>query len=64
MKSIIQFIGEVKLELSKVVWPKADEWYGATIVVLMLVCVFAVYLYLVDFGLSRLIEQIFKIYSK
>ena len=62
MKSIIQFISEVKLELLKVVWPKLDEWYGSTIVVLMLVCVFAVYLYFIDFGFSRLVAQIFKIY--
>ena len=62
MKSIIQFISEVKLELLKVVWPKLDEWYGSTIVVLMLVCVFAVYLYFIDCGFSRLVAQIFKIY--
>jgi len=63
MKSIIRFISEVKLELSRVVWPKMDEWMGSTIVVLILMCVFAIYLGLIDLGLDRLMRQIFKIYS-
>jgi len=63
MKSVVRFISEVKLELSRVIWPKMDEWVGSTMVVLILVCIFALYLGFVDVGLDRLMRQIFKIYS-
>ena len=63
MKSVVQFISEVKLELSKVIWPKMDEWSGSTIIVLILMSVFAAYLFFVDKGLDILMRQIFKIYS-
>ncbi len=63
MKNVFQFVSEVKLELSRVVWPKLDEWIRATLVVMALVFIFAVYLGLVDFCLSKLVQQIFKMYS-
>jgi len=63
MKNGIQFLREVKHELSKVVWPKPDEWIGSTIVVLLLVCVFAIYLGVLDIGISRLAKYIFKMYG-
>ena len=63
MKNVVRFISEVKLELSRVVWPKMDEWTGSTVIVLFLMAVFAVYLFFVDATLSKLMEQIFKIYS-
>jgi len=63
MKSIVQFISEVKLELSRVIWPKMDEWIGSTVIVLFLMAVFAIYLFLVDAAWSKLMEQIFTIYS-
>ena len=44
----IRFFREVRFELSKVVWPKYDEWLGSTLIVLFLVFVFAVYLFCVD----------------
>jgi len=63
MKSVVRFISEVKLELSRVIWPKMDEWSGSTMVVLLLISVFAIYLKFVDMGWSALMKQIFKIYS-
>lgn len=63
MKDIVQFLGEVRIELNKVVWPKYDEWIGSTIIVLILVAIFALYLGLVDFGLSKLMGFIFKSYG-
>ncbi len=63
MKDIVQFLGEVRLELNKVVWPKYDEWVGSTIIVLILVAIFALYLGFVDFGLSKLMGFIFKSYG-
>jgi len=63
MKDVIQFLNEVKLELNKVVWPKIDEWVGSTIIVLILVCIFAVYLKAIDVGFSHLVQFVFKTYG-
>jgi preprotein translocase subunit SecE len=63
MKDVIQFLNEVRLELSKVVWPKVDEWIGSTIIVLILVLVFALYLKAVDTGFSELIKYVIKTYG-
>lgn len=48
MKDVGKFLGEVKLELSRVIWPKYDEFVGSTVVVIFLTTVMAVYLWLVD----------------
>jgi preprotein translocase subunit SecE len=63
MKSAVQFLHEVKGELSKVAWPKLDELIGSTIIVLVLVTIFAIYLGVLDFRLSQLAQYIFKTYS-
>jgi len=44
MKNVTQFVKEVHLELSKVTWPKFDEFIGSTIVVLLLMSFFSIYL--------------------
>jgi len=63
IKSAVQFIKEVRGELSKVEWPNFNEFVGSTIVVLFLVCFFSIYLGLVDLGLSRLAKYIFTLYG-
>ena len=63
MKDVVQFFNEVRVELSKVVWPKLDDWIGSTVVVLVIVAAFAVYLGLVGAGLSLLERHIFEFYS-
>jgi preprotein translocase subunit SecE len=63
IKNVTQFVKEVHLELSKVTWPKFDEFIGSTIVVLVLVTFFSVYLGLIDLGLSELMRRVFKLYS-
>jgi preprotein translocase subunit SecE len=63
MKDMMQFFSEVRLELSRVIWPKFDEFIGSTIIVLVIVAAFAVYLGGVDFGLSYLAKYIFERYS-
>lgn len=59
----MQFLNEVKVELSKVIWPKFDELVGSTVIVLFLVTVFGLYLGLLDVGLSQLAQYVFKKYS-
>lgn len=59
IKSALQFLKEVRIELSKVEWPKFNEWVGSTLVVLFLVCFFAAYLWVVDLSISKLTKYIF-----
>ncbi|MEW6267562.1 MAG: preprotein translocase subunit SecE [Thermodesulfobacteriota bacterium] len=47
-----QFFREVKIELKKVTWPSRKETMASTSVILVLVFIIALYLGLVDFGLS------------
>lgn len=50
-----QFIHDVRAELKRVSWPHAKEVQNTTIITLIAVIFFAVYLFLVDQALSRLI---------
>ena len=63
IKNVTQFVKEVHIELSKVTWPKFNEFIGSTIIVLVLVTFFSIYLGLIDLGLSELMRRIFKLYS-
>jgi len=63
IKNVTQFVKEVQLELSKVTWPKFDEWLGSTVVVLLLMSFFSIYLGLVDKGLTELMKVISRLYS-
>ncbi len=63
MINVTQFVKEVHLELSKVTWPKFNEWVGSTIVVLLLMSFFSIYLGLVDKGLTELFKVVVKLYS-
>jgi preprotein translocase subunit SecE len=63
MKNVAQFFYEVKSELSKVVWPRWNEFVGATIVVLVLMALFSLYLGVIDFWLSRMAGYVFKVYG-
>jgi preprotein translocase subunit SecE len=51
-----QFLVEAYQELKKVTWPNRKETLGTTGVVLVLVVILAIYLGMVDFGLSRLVR--------
>ncbi len=54
----IQFLREVKIELSKVTWPSRKQTIGSTVVVLVFVFIIAMFLGLVDIGLSSLVRLI------
>jgi len=53
-----QFFREVKVELKKVTWPSRKETLASTSVVVALVLVAAVFLGLIDLGLSRIIRTV------
>ncbi|MCK5185787.1 MAG: preprotein translocase subunit SecE [Deltaproteobacteria bacterium] len=53
-----QFLKEVKIELKKVVWPTRKDTIASTSVVIILVIIIAIFLGLVDFGLTKIIRVI------
>lgn len=54
----IQFLREVKVELSRVTWPSRKQTIGTTAVVIVFVFVIALFLGAVDFGLTSLVRLI------
>jgi preprotein translocase subunit SecE len=59
-KKIAEFSQEVKLELKKVVFPTKKEVIGSTWVVITMVLIAALFLGIVDIGLSRIITIAFR----
>ena len=57
-EKITQFIREVKTELKKVTWPPRKETIASTSVVIVLVFIIALFLFIVDQGLSFIIRKI------
>lgn len=63
MNEVVKFFSEVRLELSRVVWPKFDDFVGSTVVVMIIVIAFALYLGALDFGFTHLARFIFEQYG-
>ncbi len=59
-ESTKQFLREVKTELKKVTWPTRKDTLAATAIVLVTVCVAAVFLFVVEYGLSNLFKWFLK----
>ena len=55
-----QFLREVKTELKKVTWPSRKDTLSGTLVVLVAVFIIAIFLGIVDAGLSSLIKELLK----
>ncbi len=55
-----QFLREVKTELKKVTWPSRKDTLSGTAVVLVAVFIIALFLGIVDSGLSNLIKELLK----
>jgi len=56
IKKIKNFSTEVQMEMKKVSWPTWDELKGATYVVLSLALVVAIFLFIIDLFLNKLME--------
>ncbi len=52
------FLGEVWSELKKVHWPTRKETYAATIVVVVITVLVAVYLGVVDYAVSHVVRAV------
>jgi len=57
-KKLKEFVDGVVFEMKKVSWPKWEELKGSTIVVLALSLVLAVYLFIIDSLLTRIVHLI------
>ena len=49
MKSLSSFLREVKIEMSKVVWPRREEFVGAIIVVLIVLVAFTIFFGIINY---------------
>jgi preprotein translocase subunit SecE len=54
----IQFFREVRVELGKVTWPSRKQTIGSTAVVIIFVFMIAMFLGVVDFGLTNIVRLI------
>ena len=58
LDKVIQFFREVKTELKKVTWSSRKETIASTTVVLVIVFIIALFLFVIDQGLSFIIRKI------
>lgn len=59
VKFIPQFLSEVRTEMSKVEWPKFDEFVGATIITFVIVVIFSLFFGVIDKAIELVIKHIF-----
>lgn len=57
-KRFRKFLGDVRNEFKKVTWPTRDQTVKHTGVVLVIVAITAVFLGVIDYGLSGLVKLI------
>jgi len=62
-RNLITFYGDVKTELKKVTWPRKKEVSATTLIVIITVFFFGVYLYVVDFFLQNIVQRIFGMFQ-
>ena len=58
-RNLVVFYGDVKQELKKVTWPSRREVYATTLIVIISVFFFGIYLFVVDFFLQNGVQRIF-----
>ncbi|OGM13925.1 preprotein translocase subunit SecE [Candidatus Woesebacteria bacterium RBG_16_39_8b] len=56
VKPAINYLKEVRLELSKVVWPKREEVIKLTLIVIIISVIVGLYLGALDFIYTKLLE--------
>jgi preprotein translocase subunit SecE len=57
------FFIEVNAEVRKVTWPTLKEVRDTTVVVIIAIFIFGIFLYFVDMALHRLIQHLFNMVS-
>ncbi len=57
IKKVMQFVKEAKAELKKVSWPSRRELIESTMVVIVTVLAIAIFVGVIDLGLSKLLAS-------
>jgi preprotein translocase subunit SecE len=55
-----EFLHDTRVEMKQVTWPTREDVVSTTWVVVVTVAFFGVFLWLVDLGVQRLVQAIFK----
>lgn len=58
MGSIVNFISEVKLELSRVTWPKRDEVIKLTLIVFAVSAIIGAYVGGLDYAFTKILSVV------
>ena len=58
MKNILSYLSEVRLELSKVTWPKRSEVIKLTLIVFIISAALGAYTGALDYAFTKLLELI------
>lgn len=58
-QKVTNFVQDVKQEMAKVSWPTKDQLKGQTMIVIGVSLFFAIFIFLVDHLLSRLLSFIY-----
>ena len=58
IRKLQQFLTDVQFEMSKVYWPNWDELKSSTYVVLSLSLILIIFLFFIDFVLSKILNII------
>jgi len=61
MQKFIQYLKDVRAEMIKVSWPSRNELVGATLLVIVLSLMMAVYVYACDQVINRIVGMLLKI---
>ncbi len=56
----IDFLKEVRVELAKVSWSTRQELIGSTMVVIVLTSIIAVFIFIIDSALAKILSVVFK----
>jgi len=56
VNTVISYLNEVRLELTKVTWPSRAEVIRLTLVVFLISAIVAIYVGIVDFGFTKLLS--------
>lgn len=57
-KKVAKFLNEVKVEMSKVTWPKRNELMGSTVVVIVISILLGIFVGLTDLVIGKLMALI------
>ncbi|MGB9697052.1 MAG: preprotein translocase subunit SecE [Ignavibacteria bacterium] len=58
-EKIINFFVDIFKEMKKVSWPKKQELKDSTIIVVVTMILFAVFVYIIDMGISNFLKLLF-----